>query len=73
VKVIDMIRASFGDEIAKKASELIQEGKIKQQSFLQIVQEAERALFESQIGPISQFEQLETNSHLVEDIPNADA
>lgn len=68
MSLVDMIRASFGDPIATKASELLDGGKGQQLSFLQLVQEAERSLWESRFGSFQEFEQLRTNSHLVEEV-----
>ena len=62
--MVEMIRASFGNEIADHASRIMGEG--KPLPFLQLVQAAERAYLESLAGPLQNIGRLQTDSRLFE-------
>lgn len=68
MSLVEMIQASFGERIASKAQELVDQGMGQRLSLLQLVHEAERRVWESQYGPFHEFEMLRTNSHLIEDV-----
>lgn len=65
--VVEMIRQSFGEEIAKKAAELRMTPAGEALSLLQLVELAERAVLEEEAWTFQEFEQLQTNSRLIEE------
>ncbi|MFA6038746.1 MAG: hypothetical protein WC698_00560 [Candidatus Peribacteraceae bacterium] len=65
-ETLEMIRcSSLGDALASKAKELMASGKAQGLPFLQLVQEAERALFAEQSRSWRAFDQMQTDSHII--------